>query len=466
MDLSRGAEDWNRKLKLHFCRRRTQETILYAAVLLVIPWFPNSSLGLALSALARSRIDLLCPGSHPSEAFLAPHLHISCKTVEWGERSQMLPVQRYHARRSIERRDHDGEYCQNVAIGSTVAFPRDFQCILDTPTKFNLSTSTLIHLERYYGINPIGTKSSNHPKKPVLAMTKSQEDALWKKILAEHRASQPIPEHALEILYCDADICVVNKPSGILSVPGPRRNPSLANLVYETLQPASIDLDQTVVHRLDMATSGIMVYALSVEALSNLHLAFKERNVQKTYEALVEGHLGGGLSCYWEGEIDVDLERDPDNPPHMRIAQPRTTGMAVAFESALPNDDDDEGSNDNKVRRISSSIKKHKFWRQAPKPCQTTWSVLRREYRNGRPVTRMELRPHTGRTHQLRVHTSQILGAPIVGDDIYGFNHGLPDDENGAQLEPDTKLCLHAKRLCIFHPISGAAMIFEADPPF
>jgi len=234
-------------------------------------------------------------------------------------------------------------------------------------------------------------------------------------------------------------------------VPGHRRNPSLANLVYDTIQPTSssniddgsIDtIDQSVVHRLDMATSGIIVYALSKQALQTLHVTFRDRKVQKTYQALVEGHLS--LGGPMEGEIDVALERDPDNPPYMRAAQPRerpTTGET---------DDNPRGG------------KTHKFWREAPKPSKTTWSVLGYERsRNGTPLTRIALTPHTGRTHQLRVHTSRVLGTPIVGDDIYGHI-----DEEGDDKGLEQPLCLHAQKLCIHHPITGAPMVFEADPPF
>jgi tRNA pseudouridine32 synthase/23S rRNA pseudouridine746 synthase len=489
-----------RSFKLHnYCcqqeqQHKCQKTIIYVSlVLLVIPWFPIPwSMGLALVSTprpSRHKVDRLCPGSHPSEAFLPPNMEILCNTVEWGERSQMLPVQRYYARRSINR-PNDDDYDDNnedlrnaSAMNDANGMPENLQSIFDNPTQFNLSKSTLHYLRRYYGINTVnGTTttmaSSKNPPTiqttPAAAITPSQEDAFWKKILAEHRASQPIPRSALEILYCDADICVVNKPSGVLSVPGPRRNPSLANLVYDTIQPPSIEIDQTVVHRLDMATSGILIYALSVEALSKLHVAFKERNVQKTYVALVEGHIGGGKQlpcCCWEGEIDVDLERDPDNPPNMRIAHHRAArNEADDTESSQSNDDDSDGgeTNNQKKSRITNSSQTHKFWRQAPKSCKTTWSILSKEYRNGRPVTRIELRPWTGRTHQLRVHTSQVLGASIVGDDIYGWESGRRNDEMGAQGDdsPTDQLCLHARRLCIFHPISGAAMIFEADPPF
>ena len=143
-----------------------------------------------------------------------------------------------------------------------------------------------------------------------------------------------------------------------------------------------------------------------------------------------------------EGEIDVALERDPTNPPYMRTAQSRE-------EPQYEND----GDNGDKTQKS----KQHKFWREAPKPSKTTWSVLSYEYdREGKPLTRLALKPHTGRTHQLRVHTSRVLGTPIVGDDIYG----------SGTHDPNANLCLHAHKLCIHHPITGAPMVFEADPPF
>ena len=290
--------------------------------------------------------------------------------------------------------------------------------------------------------------SSNDDLNGKLNTLKLLEGRLRSKIRAECRASLPLSiNDTLQILYCDSHICVVNKPSGVLSVPGHRRNPSLADLVYDTIQPSSCstrddgsidELDQSVVHRLDMATSGIIVYALSKQALQKLHVTFRDRKVQKTYQALVEGHLSLGAI---EGEIDVALERDPTNPPYMRVAQPR--------------DDRSKESDDN--NDTTEQPKTHKFWREAPKPSKTTWSILGYEYdTKGNPLTRVALKPHTGRTHQLRVHTNGVLGTPIVGDDIYG----------SGTHDPKANLCLHAHRLCIHHPITGAPMVFEADPPF
>ena len=135
--------------------------------------------------------------------------------------------------------------------------------------------------------------------------------------------------------------------------------------------------------------------------------------------------------------------------------------------STNDSDNDEGGDQKDDFKKSKESLKRnkedttttrinHKFLREAPKPSKTTWSILSYEYRDGKPVTRLEMRPHTGRTHQLRVHASQVLGTPIVGDDIYGSG-----GKNGSYT-----LCLHAQKLCIHHPISGAAMIFEADAPF
>ena len=251
--------------------------------------------------------------------------------------------------------------------------------------------------------------------------------------------------HALIIL------CFCCYMLGVLSVPGPRRNPSLATVVYETLRPASPDvkfqLDQMVVHRLDMATSGVLVYALTVEALKQLHLDFRERQVKKTYEALVYGHLSESIT---EGEIDVALERDPYNPPFMRIAQDKDH----IFDGDQSSSSGQGKEDTEQSHRMGPT---HKFFREAPKPSLTTWSLKSHEFLQGRPVTRLELNPLTGRTHQLRVHASAALG-PMVGDDIYG----LKDDEQDAKLS----LCLHARRLCFYHPISRAPMVFEVEPPF
>jgi tRNA pseudouridine32 synthase/23S rRNA pseudouridine746 synthase len=349
----------------------------------------------------------------PSFDFLIRERNVCMRSVNWC--SAMLPIQEYRAVETME------QYPRIRPQNSDSSIRQDPENA-DAQLRDILS-STSSDLSR----------SSRHMVEKCESLSSSEKELLVYKIQAEERATTPLdPSESLHILYCDAHICVTNKPSGVLSVPGPRRNPSLAGLVYDCLKPA-VDLDQMVVHRLDMATSGIIVYALSLEALQQLHKDFKDRNVQKVYQALVHGHL----DCH-EGEINIALERDPANPPFMRIAQPK-----------------DELDLDLDKASESSPLavgKTHKFWTQAPKESLTTWAVLSKEYRNNEPVTRLELRPCTGRTHQLRVHCTAALGA-IVGDDIYG----------NRELGP---LCLHAMKLCIYHPISGAPMIFEADAPF
>lgn len=291
------------------------------------------------------------------------------------------------------------------------------------------------------------------------SLTEQERERLESKIQAEARASRTLtPEEHLHILYADAHICVVHKPSGVLCVPGPRRNPSAANLVYDVLQPPTIHIDQMVVHRLDMDTSGIVIFAQAKEALQQLHRDFRDRDrIQKTYNALVCGHVQAP-----EGEIDLALERDPNRPPFMR----------VSLEGR--GEDDDES-------RVFGAFAKE--INKAPKASLTAFRVLAREYLGELPVTRVELKPYTGRTHQLRVHCAAI-GHPIVGDDIYGLggegspNGGLlaeqmeqfPDraslDLQQSVVATNMNLCLHARRLCIYHPCTQAPMVFQVEPNF
>jgi len=281
----------------------------------------------------------------------------------------------------------------------------------------------------------------------------SRQEKTALKFAAENRASKPLTrEEHLHILYMDEYICVINKPSGVLSVPGVRRNPSVAGLVFDLLKP-QIDMDQMVVHRLDMDTSGILVFALTEFSLKELHEAFRSRKVKKSYLALLCGHLSDS-----EVEIDVGLERDPHNPPFMRVAQAR-----IAKE----------------IDTVHESFRK--FVNQAPKPSLTDVRVLSREWLysagvNKLPVTRVELTPHTGRTHQLRVHAAS-LGHPIVGDDIYGYmgegNCGIDYSTDKDLMKTQQEiyklglpLCLHASRLTFLHPVTGSPVSFESEAPF
>ena len=411
----------SRQSRQRFRRHASSVRLLVFSIGLLLVALVKSTNGLGnmapLASKAQSKTttgnDSKQYSESPSLDFLIRERNVYMRSVNWC--SAMLPIQNYRAVATMEQ--HPRIHPQN-SDSLTRPDPEN----ADAQLKDILSSRSSDDLSR----------SSRHMVEKYESLSLSQKELLVFKIQAEERATTPLdPNESLRILYCDAHICVTNKPSGVLSVPGPRRNPSLAGLVYDCLKPA-VDLDQMVVHRLDMATSGIIVYALSMEALQQLHKDFKDRNVQKTYQALVHGHVDRH-----EGEINIALERDPANPPFMRIAQPKDEDLDLDEASESP---------------PLAMGKTHKFYTQAPKECLTTWSVISKEYRNGEPVTRLELRPWTGRTHQLRVHCTAALGA-IVGDDIYGTREEGP-------------LCLHAMKLCIYHPISGAPMIFEADAPF
>jgi tRNA pseudouridine32 synthase/23S rRNA pseudouridine746 synthase len=311
---------------------------------------------------------------------------------------------------------------------------------------------------------------------------------------ADVYAASPLdPAQHLHILYLDEHICVTHKPSGVLSVPGPRRNPSLADLVYNAILPPDITVDQMVVHRIDMDTSGILVFALTVPALRQLHEDFRDRKVRKTYTALLTGHFALGSGSSNEVELDLALERDPHRPPFMRVTQ---RGGDMDMDNKQPRD----RSADAEFAHLDFDAypRLKNFVNQAPKPSLTDLTVQSLEYIRTRdylekegenadidnskslPVTRVSLTPHTGRTHQLRVHTA-AFGFPIVGDDIYGYQGSgdcgisaevlgvaFPDREKVQRGLADLKipLCLHAQQLCLNHPVSGAPMVFECDAPF
>ena len=212
-----------------------------------------------------------------------------------------------------------------------------------------------------------------------------------------------IPE--IVCLHADAALLVLDKPAGLLSVPG--RGPDkqdCASVRAQTLWP-----DALIVHRLDMATSGLLLMARGAALQRSLSMAFESRAVHKRYVAVVAGHVTQD-----SGEIAQPLMADWPQRPR-QIVSP-------------------EG-----------------------KPSLTRWRVLAREHdAQGRPQTRLELEPLTGRTHQLRVHL-QHIGHPILGDTLYA-------DADVQTRGP--RLLLHASELALTHPVSGTALHWHSPPPF
>lgn len=223
------------------------------------------------------------------------------------------------------------------------------------------------------------------------------------------RAEQPdryiVPEcrEPVTELYRDAHILVVNKPPFLLSVPG--RAPENRDCVTARLKRRDPDL--RLVHRLDLDTSGVMVFALTRDAQSALSRAFQQRRVAKAYQAVVDG-----LVREDEGEIDLPLCPDWPNRPLQKVCL------------------------------------------ETGKTALTRWRVLRRDASRNR--TRLRLEPVTGRSHQLRIHCREI-GHPILGCDLYA---------PPAVLALSNRLLLHAETLAFNHPVTGLWNRFHSPVPF
>ncbi|AQS40019.1 ribosomal large subunit pseudouridine synthase A [Shewanella psychrophila] len=211
----------------------------------------------------------------------------------------------------------------------------------------------------------------------------------------------PPTEPWLDIIYQDKDILVVNKPSGLLSVPGraPEHNDSVYSRVLSEYPNAQI------VHRLDMATSGVIVVALRRNAEKELKRQFRDRETKKTYYARVAGHIKEK-----KGSVNLPLICDWPNRPKQKV-------------------DHDVG-----------------------KASLTHFEVIS----HAKYSTLVKLTPITGRSHQLRVHMMAI-GHPILGDNFYA-------DPLAKRLA--SRLLLHAQELTIKQPYSGKELTFSCEVPF
>ena len=208
------------------------------------------------------------------------------------------------------------------------------------------------------------------------------------------------------VVHEDEHVFIVHKPAGMLTVPG--RSALLQDCAVSRLRARYPHATGPLVaHRLDMDTSGLLLGATSLEVASALQRLFSLREIEKRYVAWLDGDVAGE-----HGHITLPLRVDIDDRP----------------------------------RNIHDPVH--------GKPAHTEWRVLAREGRR----TRVEFTPHTGRSHQLRVHAAHPAGldAPIVGDRLYGRTP--PDD--------DERLLLHAQRLAFVHPVTGVRIVAEAPAPF
>ncbi|MCE1182758.1 MAG: RluA family pseudouridine synthase [Rhodocyclales bacterium] len=210
----------------------------------------------------------------------------------------------------------------------------------------------------------------------------------------------PPPDLGSTVCYADDWLIVADKPSGLLSVPG--RGPDKADCLVARVQREFADA--LTVHRLDMSTSGLILFGRGAEMQSHFSRLFRERLVDKSYVALVAGLLADDA-----GEVDLPMIVDWPNRPR----------QMVNFEIG--------------------------------KPSLTRYRVLERDAQ--RQTTRVALEPVTGRSHQLRVHMA-ALGHPILGDELYG-------DESSAP-----RLLLHAAELAFVHPSTAKRIEFHSPAPF
>lgn len=213
----------------------------------------------------------------------------------------------------------------------------------------------------------------------------------------------------IKILFQDEHILLINKPTKLLSLSG--KNPANFDSVHYRLKkdfPTAL-----MIHRLDLGTSGIMIIALNKEISAKLNRQFSERQVKKTYTALLAGHVANS-----QGQIELPIAKG-EFPYQIICAD---TGKAALTEYQL----------------LGHEAFQHND----------------REY----PISRVTYRPHTGRTHQLRIH-SQQLGHPIIGCDLY-------TSQDGTTEHMANRLMLHATRLEFNHPISGERIYATCDCPF
>ncbi len=224
-----------------------------------------------------------------------------------------------------------------------------------------------------------------------------------------------------ELLYIDDDLLVLDKPSGLLAVPG--RGPDKQDCLSARVQARYPEA--LVVHRLDQSTSGLMLMARHAEAQRRLSEAFARREVDKQYTAVVNGRperspgagrgsgsLSGQPDDGWS-LIDLPIAADWPRRP-LRIIDP------------------------------------------AGQPSQTRWRMAASDPADPEQTSRLFLEPLTGRTHQLRVHL-QAMGHPILGDALYA---------DAAAFAQADRLLLHACRLRFCHPMTGRELALESPAPF
>ncbi len=208
------------------------------------------------------------------------------------------------------------------------------------------------------------------------------------------------PDSPPRIVHADASLLVVDKPAGLLTVPG--RGPDKTDCLIARLREEYPSV--LLVHRLDRDTSGLVIFAVTPQAQAHLGQQFEGRVVEKSYVARVQG-----VPAQAKGQVDLPMSVDWPNRPRQKICH------------------------------------------ETGRPAVTDWRILRDEGE----TALIQMKPRTGRTHQLRVHM-MALGHPILGDTLYA--------EGSVRDHP--RLMLHAERLGLNHPVSGERLNLRSRAPF
>lgn len=245
--------------------------------------------------------------------------------------------------------------------------------------------------------------SSNKNKDPLLS-TDSSNHSIVDDFVA------PKCEGSFTILYQDDDILLIDKPSGLLSLSG--KNPLNWDSVHYRLVHGQEGMtppfpEAKLPHRLDLGTSGIMVVGLNADSAKHLNKQFQARKVQKLYMAILDGWLSDDT-----GEITAPIAKDKNHFPRVKICH-------------------DTGKD---------AVSQYRVLERLEKPCRSL----------------VKFTPHTGRTHQLRIH-SEVIGHPILGCDLYQNDHSQ---------ELAGRLLLHASDLYFMHPTEGEDFHGHAPCPF
>ena len=227
----------------------------------------------------------------------------------------------------------------------------------------------------------------------------------------------------IAVLYEDDDLMVINKPAGLLSVPGRDAQVSVIDWLHEREAEADHAARYAPAHRLDQDTSGILLIAKHADALRNLQEQFIRHKVKKQYTALLDGQ-----PTLTSGTIDLPLRKDPNDSPRQMVDYERGKASRTRYEVV-------------DVQRASADA--------------------------DAAVTRISFFPETGRTHQLRMHAAHAdgLACPIVGDKLYGRQQPFFSPSNYQSLLLP-RLMLHATSIRFYHPVSGEPMHIDCPCPF